>query len=131
MNSETLGREFIATIQKESDKSLQTLGAVSPTLIFFQKPSVEPENIKKTKYPRFVGQLKKDISINSIVGMSGGPIFGFNLNPPIRYWVVAIQSSWLKDRRITFGCPLPVLANLLTEWTEEVLKELPEGEKGT
>ena len=121
-----LPEEFISAIQSGSDQNLQTLGSVSPTLISLQKPAVQPENIKKTKYSRFVGQLNSDIPLKSIAGMSGGPIFGFNLNPPVRYWIVAIQSRWLKTRGITFGCPLPVLANLLTEWTDELLKAKPE-----
>ena len=118
-------REFVSTIQEKSKKNLQTVGVVSPTMIFFKKPSTPPENIKKTKYQRFIGEIRQDIPIDSIEGMSGGPIFGFNLNSPSRYWVVAIQSAWLKDRKITIGCPLPVLANLLTEWTDGILNEFP------
>jgi hypothetical protein len=54
-------------------------------------------------------------------GLSGStePIRGFNLTPPMRYWVVALQSTWLRDRRLVFGCPLPVLASLLTGWSRE------------
>lgn len=118
-----LPEEFITTIHSEADQNLQMLGTVSPTLISVQKLAPSPENIKKAKYSRFIGQLPPDMPLDSIVGMSGGPIFGFNHDSPMRYWIVAIQSAWLKTRRITFGCPLPVLANLLTDWTERLLKE--------
>ena len=118
--------EFITEIQRASDQNMQTLGTVSPTLIFIQKSTNSIENLKKTKYPRFIGQMPNDMPLRSIIGMSGGPIFGFNHDTPMRYWIVAIQSAWLKTRKIIFGCPIPVLANLLTKWTDEVLKENPE-----
>ncbi len=118
-----LPAEFISIIQTGSDKNLQTIGSVSPTLIPMRKMATQPENIKKTKFPRFIGKLSSNLPVKSIVGMSGGPIFGFNIGPPMRYWIVAIQSSWLEERRITFGCPLPVLAKLLTEWTDRFLNE--------
>jgi hypothetical protein len=109
-------------IHKSDNGGLRISGTVSPTLIHLQKMDILPDNVKKTKYERFVGKLDPNVNLESLVGMSGGPIFGFNLVHPIRYWVVAIQSSWLKNRKITFGCPLPVLANLLTEWTNEISK---------
>ena len=45
--------------------------------------------------------------IDSIIGMSGGPVLGFQFNDDgsIRYWVVGIQSSWVKARRHTIVCP--------------------------
>lgn len=116
-----LPEEFISAIHEGSDQNLKTIGSVSPTLIFIEKSTEPPKQIKSTKFPRFIGQLNKNI--NSIVGMSGGPIFGFNNDPPMRYWIIAIQSSWIKNRKITFGCPIPVLANFLTDW----VKDLNEG----
>jgi len=56
------------------------------------------------------------------VGMSGGPIFGFRHGPPMTYWVVAIQSSWLPSEGIVFGCPLPIMAELLTTWIDDLSK---------
>jgi|GEM_PF-1752621 len=114
--------EFISAVFKRADQHLSTLGSVSPTLIQVQKPAVPPENLKETKFNRFIGQLKSDMPLWSIVGMSGGPIFGINHGPPERYWIVAIQSVWLETRKIIFGCPLPVLANLLTDWTDQILR---------
>jgi hypothetical protein len=53
--------------------------------------------------------------------MSGGPIFGFNLQDRFpRYWIVALQSSWNEKRYVVFGCPLPTLASLMTEWARDV-----------
>jgi hypothetical protein len=60
--------------------------------------------------------------LKSIAGMSGGPIFGFNFDPPTKYWVVALQSSWLPDEGVVYGCPLPTLAGIISEYLEEALK---------
>jgi hypothetical protein len=89
---------------------------VKPTMIGVQPlppESVPPQN---SVYERFCGQISNDIQ--SAVGMSGGPILGFNFDGPVRYWVVAIQSAWQPSSRTVFGCPLPTLASLITEWTD-------------
>jgi len=77
-----------------------------------------PEGATSTRYPRFIGQLDQALDISSISGMSGGPIFGFMVGAQTRYWIVALQSSWLPKRRIVFGCPLPTIASLLTAWAQ-------------
>lgn len=48
-------------------------------------------------YPWFIGTVNTaPFGLKSIVGMSGGPIFGFRNSPngECRYWVVALQSWW-------------------------------------
>lgn len=87
-------------------------GEFSPTLIPVKRlEQPPPDHVKRC--PRFVGQLHPNLEITSIRGMSGGPIIGFSSGPPARYWVVAIQSSWLPQDKITFGCPLRVLGELI------------------
>lgn len=57
----------------------------------------------------FAGQIPKEAQIESIKGMSGGPIFGF-FRPegePWQYYTVALQSWWRPGSRITFGCSVP------------------------
>jgi hypothetical protein len=77
-----------------------------------------PEDAKETTYKRFVGQIIPELPIDSIEGMSGGPIFGFRYkDSELRYWIVALQSSWYQSSRVIFGCPLPTLASLLSDWT--------------
>ena len=73
---------------------------------------------RPTIYPQFVGQLDRELPIKSVVGMSGGPIFGFRLGERIAYWVVALQSSWNASTRTVYACPLPILASMLTKWSE-------------
>jgi len=109
-----LPEEFV---KYEQDGSL---GIVFPTMIGVKALDNPLEGTKPTIYPRFVGQLQEGLPLSSIVGMSGGPIFGFRYGPPMAYWVVAIQSSWLRGQRTVFGCPLPVLAELLTAWIDDL-----------
>lgn len=109
-----LPEEFVKYEQNGS------IGIVSPTMIGVKVLNILPEGTKLTSYPRFVGQLHENLPLSSIVGMSGGPIFGFRYGPPMAYWVVAIQSSWLQSKRIIFGCPLPILAELLTTWIDDL-----------
>ena len=89
-----------------------------------------PNDLLETEYPRFVGKLKDDLSVNYIKGMSGGPIIGFN-KEKTRYWIVAIQSSKLDgsdlDRnKIVFACPLPIFASLV----ENIIHHFNEKEQG-
>lgn len=110
-----LPEEFTSSNVSFSDGEVLVHGTVAPTIITLSRLSQPPGDVSPTKYPCFVGQIDPSLEIGSIVGMSGGPVFGFSLGPPIRYWIVAVQSSWLPQRRITFGCPVPVLGELLQE----------------
>lgn len=90
-------------------------GAVSPTMIWVSRREAPPQGTRQTTYPRFIAEIGGSLPINDIVGMSGGPIFGFRIEgeKAVRYWVVALQSAWLPKQRVIFGCPLPILAPLL------------------
>jgi len=112
--------EFITYEQIGPGGHSGVVGKVFPTMIGVKEVDREPEGIKATTHPRFVGQLHQDLPLSSIVGMSGGPIFGFSYGPPMAYWVVAIQNFWLPSKGIVFGCPLPVLAELLTKWIDKL-----------
>jgi hypothetical protein len=85
------------------------------------------QNHRRTTYPRFVGQVGDNLHFKSIKGMSGGVIFGFQTQPRLKYWVVAIQSTWEPQTRTVYGCSLRVLASLMTHWAREniaILREL-------
>jgi hypothetical protein len=92
-------------------------GMLSPVMFGVKRLQEAPKDRANTYYPQFIGQLNPELSLKSIEGMSGGPIFGFRQEgQELRYWVVALQSSWDRQRRITYGCDLPLLASLMTEW---------------
>jgi hypothetical protein len=101
---EYTSREFVHT---ESGDSIAI--SLSPTVIWLTKLDNPPNDLPETKYPRFVGKLSDELPLDSIVGMSGSPIFGVGKEGD-RYWIVAVQSSWLRERKITFGCPVSVFA---------------------
>ncbi len=73
-------------------------------------------------YPRFIGRVsaKHKVSVGNIKGMSGGPIFGFSEQTPGRHYIVALQSMWLPYEGVTFGCPVPVFAELAEKHLKQV-----------
>ena len=62
-----------------------------------------------------------DYPVTSIVGMSGGPVFGLRQREDGKglYWVVAIQSWWRPAERLAFACRLPTFARILSELLDE------------
>jgi hypothetical protein len=95
-------------------------GMLSPVMFGIKRLDAAPEDRAPTNYPQFIGQIDSELPLKSVEGMSGGPIFGFRQEgQELRYWVVALQSSWDRQRRITYGCDLPLLASLMTEWGRE------------
>lgn len=94
-------------------------GKPVPNLIYIKRVTRPAKSWLKC-YPRFIGRIRKNhrSAVGNIDGMSGGPIFGIkNQEPGLN--IVAIQSAWLEDKGITFGCPIPVLTRL----AEKLLKQ--------
>ena len=69
----------------------------------------------------FVGRIHPEASIETIEGMSGGPIYGFRFDEQggLRYHVVAVQSSWLPQQRIVFACPFATFAERMYQFLSE------------
>lgn len=92
------------------------LATVSPTIISVKRLDEEPDGHKLAS-SRLTARIADTIPLDSAVGMSGGPVLGFSGDKrELRYWIVALQSSWLREKRIIFACPLPAFAPMLTEW---------------
>jgi hypothetical protein len=51
--------------------------------------------------------------------MSGGPIFGFIIGEQIRYWTVALQSAWYSEARVVVGCPISIIAGLISSYMDQ------------
>ncbi|MDZ4685678.1 MAG: hypothetical protein SH850_11485 [Planctomycetaceae bacterium] len=81
----------------------------APSVILIDRLLDTPTDLPSTRYPRFIGQIRAEHDVGSIVGMSGGPIFCFKGHDFEPYYVAATQSTWIEQRKITFGCPLPVI----------------------
>jgi hypothetical protein len=90
----------------------QIVGSVAPAAIGVER--IYDESLAK-KHPQFIGKLSDTgYIVEDIEGMSGGPIIGFSKDWK-KYWIVAVQSSWLPERRITFGCPVPFFAQIVED----------------
>jgi len=111
----------ILGLPEEGNHSSETALSLMPTLLFLDPTAVEVEDKRITKSPRFVGKVRSLGSLSSLVGMSGGPIIGFSLKPPERFWLVAIQSSWNKQDGLVYGTKIPMLAKLLEELVSDAL----------
>jgi hypothetical protein len=95
-------------------------GNAVPNMIYIRVVK-RPKKEWRRRVDRFIGRIpaKHKTTVGDIVGMSGGPIFGFAEEEPGKHYVVAIQSAWLPKEGITFGCPIPVIA----EHAERMLKQ--------
>jgi hypothetical protein len=96
---------------------------VRPMTIDIEKLNELPEGIRETRYPRFIGKINGDLPIDSIIGMSGGPILGFSKEAD-KYWIVAIQSSWLSTSKIVFGCPIIIIADFVERMVSETTPDI-------
>lgn len=102
--------EFASKRVSQTSKTI-----ASPTMFPITRLPAPPTDRQPKRYAQFVGQLDSGLAIQSVEGMSGGPIFAFKeSDQQTRYWIVALQSSWHPKRRIVYGCPLPIFASLLT-----------------
>ncbi|WP_337270145.1 hypothetical protein [Oryzifoliimicrobium ureilyticus] len=97
---------------------------VSPTMITIRELEEPPPGFLKP-HRRLVARILDPISLNSVVGMSGGPVIGFSIGERVRYWIVALQSTWLEGSRTTFACPFPVFGPMLTEWVRSLDRQNP------
>ena len=88
---------------------------VSPTLLVLDPIGKAVAGIPKDTKGRFHARIPSELPFESIVGMSGGPIFGINCDDPMRYWIVAIQSSWLEAAKEVFGCPIQTIGGMIRE----------------
>jgi hypothetical protein len=75
---------------------------VDPTIIGLWKRG---ELIAKARGDWFVGNLPREAPID-LRGMSGGPLFAFNMDEKTNCWVVGVQSHWCTEKRIAFVCPM-------------------------
>jgi hypothetical protein len=78
-------------------------------------PCALPSDAPSTTYPLFVGKLRAEEPA-SVEGMSGGPIFRLKQERNgLRYWLHGVQAFWRPSSRITFGCPMRVVAQVIRE----------------
>ena len=72
---------------------------------------------------RFFGKLVGEVPLQSLCGLSGGPIFGVSLNDPKRYWIVALQTVCISTRDTIVGCPMNMIGNIIEEEIKKLEKQ--------
>jgi hypothetical protein len=88
---------------------------IVPTLHRVQPLDERPQGFPETDMPLFYGHIGLGQGMTSIMGMSGGPVFGFSKDSQgqLRYWLIALQSRWLPDSHYIAACPTKVLGEVL------------------
>ena len=94
----------------------QYIGTLSADLLWLRRVQESPDEGQTTQLPRFVAEIADLGDLLSIEGMSGGPVFGLaKQDGRLKYWPVAVQSSWDKKTKTIYACPLAPFANVLQQ----------------
>ena len=90
-----------------------------------------PDFIPEPKVPTFYGKVDLGDDLQSIVGMSGGPVFSIQeSNGQIKYWLHALQSSWYRSERVVTAPLADVLGRILEDAWELRTAEAESPEHG-
>lgn len=105
---------------------------VTSTLHHIIELPQRPEGFKDTDAPTFWGeiQLRGEIPMTDIEGMSGGPVFAVmrGNDGRVRYWVHAIQSRWIKSKRQIAACLIRPLGVFLKGFMERQYHQMADQE---
>ncbi len=92
-------------------------------------PPAELQSRKRrfyAKVPTIKGnRFAEDGRMTDIDGMSGGPIIAVKKidSEKIRYWIIAVQSGWLKSERILAACYMEPFINALRGYVKRLKGE--------
>jgi hypothetical protein len=90
------------------------IGRLSADLLWLRRVQESPDERRGTQLPRFVAEIADLGDLQSIEGMSGGPVFGLaRQDGRLKYWPVAVQSSWDRRTKTIYACPLAPCAHVL------------------
>jgi len=91
--------------------------SITPSLLTVEVLKEKPDGFTEVNAPLFYGHINLGDGLESIKGMSGGPIFAFykNKKGELRYWLTAIQSRWLPESSNIVACPAKRFGNILEE----------------
>ena len=110
---------------------------VNKGLAFLEVIPVQEENVPqkfRRKTSCFYGEIADEltdeasrITVESIKGMSGGPIFAllFTETGTLTATVIAIQSAWRPEERLVIGCPVKGFPEHLQEFFNSRGESLP------
>jgi hypothetical protein len=88
-----------------------------PSLHTVKPVDKKPDGFSEVDTPLFYGQIVLGEGLESIAGMSGGPVFAFQKNEKgeLRYWLTALQSRWLPEAHFIAACPTKLLGQFLED----------------
>lgn len=115
-----------STVSLEQVGERSTLFSQSLSVIHLAPEPNPPEALIQS-VPRFYARLLTPEDApewlalgKDIAGMSGGPIIGVRRDDEqTKYWVVGVQSGWLKERRIIAACHFQSFARFVGEMIDE------------
>ncbi len=112
-------RQFSSS-QPSMEDSVQ-LAAAMLRLEHVVDPPTELLKAHHRIYARFAEDTPQSrIPLSDIDGMSGGPLFGFKrIDGRLKYWIVGVQSGWLKGKRTIAACPFEVFAEFVFAYHAE------------
>ncbi|MBZ0298455.1 MAG: hypothetical protein K8J31_01885 [Anaerolineae bacterium] len=86
-----------------------------PVLISVQQVDEKPAAFNEVEAEIFYGRIELGDQLDSIKGMSGGPIFAFHRfeNGELRYFLTALQSRWNRYTGDIAACPVKLLGDFL------------------
>ena len=104
--------EEMVAVSREGPRGPQIGHQVNLILAGVEPLSVAPPARVASHVPRFAAWLRDGDELESVVGMSGGPIIG--INPASReYACIAIQGSWRSQTRMVLGTPMGILVDAI------------------
>lgn len=88
-----------------------------PSMYSVEPIDERPEGFPETDAPVFYGKVIIEGGVSRIEGMSGGPIFGFHEDEKgqLKYWLIALQSSWLPEAHFIKACRTSLFGLFLEE----------------
>jgi len=124
------------TVDSRPDGGMVNVSTGTPLLPL--RPITDPPEEMKLDAERFHAEVMlpagsgdgADVCLTDISGMSGGPVFAIahDGKKTLRYWVVAVQSSWLESSRILAACPIKPLVDDLVRCIDQQQMELEDHE---
>jgi hypothetical protein len=91
---------------------------IGSSFIYADIVEEKPDGFKDVSMPQIYAKIQMDNGIDSIEGMSGGPLFGFRKydNGEMRYWLLGLQSRWLPESHFIAVCPTKYIGLFLESY---------------
>lgn len=91
-----------------------------PAFCLIEKIESKPEGFEEVEIPRFYGRMSQDEIIDDIKGISGSPIFAFKKDNQgqLKYWLTAVECSWLNESKYISGCYIKDVAKAIWDKLE-------------